>query len=408
MVIVNKRTVADNMEKKFRSAIKKTTRDKVNLPVIYRNGVIVKIPLEIVLMRAAFSKIQLNIIVTVLNTIGNKIDEIINKKVKERDILSLFSNEELGEDENNIKFIIKRKEFGIPASHIEELKGALRLMRIIPVDLPITGKVTGTEYTKYTNLCSVILPNDDLKDYCIVEMSRDVALHILHEDLRYANSVDNISRKLRAKYSRRIYWIVMLYAYNGGVTFSFEDFKILICGTENKYDRYPRFEEEVLRKSKKDIDDLYLKGLCEYCFEYYPTKEDRKKSKERGNPDTLIFTITKNHRLEPYTDKCVFQKDIKEIEAILVNDLSITPKRAAKFIEEVNEDNIESFRNKILKLKEFKAADPSKKSGYFATSIINFFEEHKSVKTGNKEDTYESEQSKEIEIKDENPEQYDQ
>ena len=59
------RTVADNMEKKFTSALKKSTHEKNTLPVIVQNGVQVKMPLELVLMRASFSKIQLNIIVTV-------------------------------------------------------------------------------------------------------------------------------------------------------------------------------------------------------------------------------------------------------------------------------------------------------------------------------------------------------
>ena len=58
------RTVADKMEKKFTSALKKSTQEKNTLPVIVRNGVQVKMPLELVLMRASFSKIQLNIIVT--------------------------------------------------------------------------------------------------------------------------------------------------------------------------------------------------------------------------------------------------------------------------------------------------------------------------------------------------------
>ena len=244
------RTVADKMEKKFTSALKKSTQEKNTLPVIVRNGVQVKMPLELVLMRASFSKIQLNIIVTVLKTIGTKVDEIINKKMKEGDIMSLFPKEEFGEDENSIQFVIKRKEFGIPSSHIEELKGALRLMRLVPVDLPVTGRVTGEQYTKYTNLCSITLPNDDLKDYCIVEMNRKVASHILHEDIRYATIVDSISRKLRSKYSIRIYWMVMLYAYNGGVTFRFDEFKKQICGSEDKYDRYPHFEAEVLSKAK--------------------------------------------------------------------------------------------------------------------------------------------------------------
>ena len=383
MVANKNRSVADKMEKKFSSALKKSTQEKNTLPVIIRNGVKVKMPIELVLMRAAFSKIQLNIIVTVLKTIGNKVDEIINKKLKEGDIMSLFPKEEFGEDENSIQFVIKRKEFGIPASHIEELKGALRLMRMVPVDLPLTGKVTGISYTKYTNLCSVTLPNDDLKDYCIVEMRRDVAHHILHEDLRYATIVDSISRKLRSKYSIRIYWMVMLYAYNGGVTFNFEEFKKQVCGTENKYDRYPRFEDEVLRKAKKDIDDLYEQGLSEYCFEYHPTKEDREESKEKGNPETIIFTINKVQT--PLLDEklnineSVFSKRVKEIENTLVDDLNIIRSRALKMTKMVTEENIDAFIGKIEKLKEIKASDPSKSGGFFATSVLNFFDEFRPV-----------------------------
>lgn len=374
------RTVADKMEKKFTSALKKSTQEKNTLPVIVRNGVQVKMPLELVLMRASFSKIQLNIIVTVLKTIGTKVDEIINKKMKEGDIMSLFPKEEFGEDENSIQFVIKRKEFGIPSSHIEELKGALRLMRLVPVDLPVTGRVTGEQYTKYTNLCSITLPNDDLKDYCIVEMNRKVASHILHEDIRYATIVDSISRKLRSKYSIRIYWMVMLYAYNGGVTFRFDEFKKQICGSEDKYDRYPHFEAEVLSKAKRDIDTLYEQGLCEYSFEYHPTKEEREKSKEKGNPETIVFSITKNkdHRLEvKEVEENPQDAQIKDIEKILLEEFGIGRNRIKNITSRITDDNIEALREKITKLQTIRKEDSTKGGGFYATSILNFFDEFK-------------------------------
>lgn len=373
------RTVADNMEKKFTSALKKSTHEKNTLPVIVQNGVQVKMPLELVLMRASFSKIQLNIIVTVLKTIGNKVDEIINKKMN-GDMLSLFPKEEFGEDENSIQFVIKRKEFGIPSSHIEELKGALRLMRMVPVDLPVTGKVTGEHYTKYTNLCSVTLPNDDLKDYCIVEMNRDVASHILHANIRYATIVDSISRKLRSKYSIRIYWMIMLYAYNGGVTFRFDDFKKQICGSEDKYARYPRFEAEVLSKAKRDIDELFERDLCEYTFDYHPTKEDRNKNKDKGNPEIIIFNISKNKTnlvKSVEVENNSLEAKVKDIEKVLLNELGIGRNRIKIITNRITDDNIESLKEKIAKLQDIRKEDPTKGGGFYATSILNFFDECK-------------------------------
>lgn len=376
------RTVAEKMEKQFTSALKKSTQEKNTLPVIVRNGVQVKMPLELVLMRASFSKIQLNIIVTVLKTIGNKVDEVINKKMKEGDIMSLFPDEEFGINPNVIKFPIKRKEFGIPSSHIEELKGALKLMRMIPVEVPIIGKVTGEKYHKYTNLCSIILPDDEFKDICFVEMGRDVAAHILHEDLRYATIVDSISRKLRSKYSIRIYWMVMLYAYNGGVTFKFEEFKKQVCGSDSKYERYPRFEAEVLNKAKKDIDDLYMKGLCEYCFEYHPTKEDRVKSKEKGNPETIIFTISKAavavQETKELDDKS-FDGQVGAIKKVLSSEFGITRSGVTKIVSLITEDNIKPLKDKIAKLQQLKKEDPTKPGGFFATSVLNFFEEYNPI-----------------------------
>lgn len=375
--IKNTRTVADKMEKEFASALKKSTKERNKLPAIIRNGVKVKMPLELVLMRASFTKIQLNIIVTVLKVIGDKVNEIINKKMKEGDIMSLFSKEEFGEDENSIRFIIKKKEFGISSTHIDELKGALRLMRMIPVDLPITGKVTGEKYTKYTNLCSVVLPDDDLKDYCIVEMDRKVASHILHEDLRYATIVDSISRKLRSKYSIRIYWRAMLSAYNGGATIKLEDLKKEVCGTEDKYDRYPSFEREVLRKAKRDMDDLYDQGLWDYTFDYHPTKEDRDKSKEKGNPEYIYFTIKKrpDYLLESKVDEEEFNRRVKEIENVLLGEFGISPNRIKSFTSRITNENIEGLMEKISKLQAIRKEDSSKVGGFFATSIINYFEE---------------------------------
>ena len=253
-------------------------------------------------------------------------------------------------------------------------------MRLVPVDLPVTGRVTGEQYTKYTNLCSITLPNDDLKDYCIVEMNRKVASHILHEDIRYATIVDSISRKLRSKYSIRIYWMVMLYAYNGGVTFRFDEFKKQICGSEDKYDRYPHFEAEVLSKAKRDIDTLYEQGLCEYSFEYHPTKEDREKSKEKGNPETIVFTITKNkdHRLEvKEVEENPQDAQIKEIEKILLEEFGIGRNRIKNITSRITDDNIEALREKITKLQTIRKEDSTKGGGFYATSILNFFDECK-------------------------------
>lgn len=415
-------TIADKMEKKFTSALKKSTTEKNTLPVIVRNGVKVKMPLELVLMRASFSKVQLNIIVTVLKTIGKKVNEIIENKMKNGDIMSLFPASEFGENENCIQFVIRRKDFGIPSSHIEELKGALRLMRIIPVDLPVTGKVTGVQYTKYTNLCSVTLPDDGFKDYCIVEMSRQVASHILHEDIRYATIVDSISRKLRSKYSIRIYWIVMLYAYRGGITFDYAEFKKQICGSEPKYDRYAHFESEVLHKARKDIFELYKQGLCEYCFDYHPTKEDRKNSKEKGNPDTIIFTITKqklrelesqqNDMLSFDLDDNSLGKQRRDIEDSLLSKFGISKKRVEIIISKITEENIEAFKQKISILQAKKIDKPTMSGGFFAVALDNFFKEYNTTVASSKTEDIDAEAAtSEVDgtvVNSDNPESHDQ
>ena len=366
------------MESRFLRAFKGVERDKKDadmLPVVFKNGIAVKMPLELVLMRAGFSKRELEIITAVMKKIGEKVYD----KLMKGELSNLFSDEEFGEDPSELRFVIHRKDFGHLAKYVTELEESMKLMRMIPIDLPVVGK-SGTEYVKYTNFCSIHVPTDIKENedvYYIVTMSKDVAAHILHPDFQYANVLEAANKKLRSKFTLQIYWIIQLFAWKGSHVFDLKELREKLCHDDAPtYEKYSVFLSRILEQAKKDIDKLFNEGLCEYRFEFHPNRQEYESSSPRKTPKTVEFVITQTNLSGTNPQKKISKVIADDVASKLVEEFGINLKNAKEFALKINNGNTEAFDQKIEAIrKRIKAGDVEKVEPFVYTSLKRFFED---------------------------------
>ena len=360
------------------TAAKQEVRIRKKSPEIVIDGVVVKMPLEIILSRADFTALQLKIITSVMAKIGEK---VLDELTKKKNIVSLFTAEEFGEDPKKIRFIIYEREFP-NYEHKKELEEALLLMRVVPIDIPVKGNLTGNVYTTYTNLCSITIPEgqNDNNKYCIVTMEREVADHIINEDSIFANILAAANKKMRSKYSIRMYWFTRAYSYSDERTFSFEYLFDMFCKDVDKMRKYSVFEELLLRKPKQDLDKLFEEGIIDYRFEYYPTLEEHKKSKSRENPKEIVFRFFRTKELPKEESKTIplAPLTVSSVEKKIAEDFMLTPKAAHDIASKLTMENIEAFDRKVASVIEAIESGKVKKEkigGYAYRAFNNFFME---------------------------------
>lgn len=366
------------MESRFLRAFKGVERDKKDadmLPVVFKNGIAVKMPLELVLMRAGFSKRELEIITAVMKKIGEKVYD----KLMKGELSNLFSDEEFGEDPSELRFVIHRKDFGHLAKYVDELEESMKLMRMIPIDLPVVGK-SGTEYVKYTNFCSIHVPTDIKENedvYYIVTMSKDVAEHILHPDFQYASILEAANKKLRSKFTLQIYWIIQLFAWKGSHVFDLKELREKLCHDDAPiYEKYSVFLSRILEQAKKDIDKLFNEGLCEYRFEFHPNRQEYESANPRKTPKTVEFVITQTNLAGTNPQKKISKVIAEDVASKLVEEFGINQKNAKEFALKINNGNTEAFDKKIEDIrKRIKAGEVEKVEPFVYTSLKRFFDD---------------------------------
>ena len=372
----NESTMVD----KFIRAARQQLRAK-NAPKIIVNGIVVRMPLELILSRAKFTQMELNIMTTVMKVIGSKVAHELETET----LGSLFSKEEFGENPNAIRFIISEKEFGYPKKYKADLRDAIKLMVVVPIEIPVIGKKTEQVYHKYTNLCSINEPErqNESDPYYVVEMNRDVAEHITNSNTDYANIIEIANKKMKSKYSIKMYMFTVAICGQDSISFTFEYLRDQFSKGIERHKKYSEFEKEVLVKSQQDIQRLYNDNLLDYWFEYSPTSEERVELKQRNNPDEVTFIFHRRNELPSFEKKKtrISAETKNEIESKLVKEFGLFPTSAKEIVSKLNMGNIEAFDKKVQQVREDLASGKAKKDGrsYAFVAFNKFFFESAGV-----------------------------
>lgn len=364
---------AESMQDRFLRAFRQQLRDREVTKIVV-NGVVIRMPLGIILSRMKPTKLQMNIITTIMKVIGKNVANELQKE----SLGSLFSKAEFGEDENTINFVIHEREFGISRKHRKDLDDAVKMMTVFPIEVPEIGKVTGGKYIKHSTLCVIRekRENPDEDAIYIVTMKRDIADLLINRNTEFASLTDISYKEFRSKFSYRFYLFTVSIYSAGKIAFSFEYIRKIFSDNVEEHKRYVKFEEDVLSKAQKDLLDIYNKGILHYWFEYHPTAAERKALKQRGNPEEIIFEFHTHPALPKEEVKVVPQKTIKEIETKLIKEFGIFPNSAKEFVMQLTVDNISAFDAKVRSVKEKMKTAEKNPNGVAFAAFKNFFKEY--------------------------------
>ena len=364
---------AESMQDRFLRAFRQQLRDR-EIGKIVVNGVVIRMPLGIILSRMKPTKLQMNIITTIMKVIGKNVANELQKE----SLGSLFSKAEFGEDENTINFVIHEREFGIPRKHREDLDSAVKMMTVFPIEIPVVGKLTGQKYTEHSTLCVIRTKRENPGEDAtyVVTMKRDVADLLISRDTEFASLTDISYKEFRSKFSYRFYLFTVSICSAGKIAFSFDYIRKIFSDNVEEHKRYVKFEEDVLSKAQKDLYDIYKKGILHYWFEYHPTAAERKALKQRGNPEEIIFEFHTHPALPKEQAKVIPQKTLKEIEEKLIKEFGIFPNSAKEFTLQLTVDNINAFNEKVEKVREKMKTASKSPNGVAFVAFTNFFKEY--------------------------------
>ena len=364
-------------DKKLEKVIKKVQNKQLMPKSLVVDGDIkILMPFVVAIMRSDLSKIQQDVILSIIEKIGGKIRAVLNKEVEKGMEMSLFAEQELDDEENTVKIQIYLKEFGVSKSHFPELRSALRMLAAVPVEIPFKSN-SGRDYDKFTNFCDVYIPKDvTYNQYCIVSMKQEVAQKLLNLDFGHLYVGKKTSRSMKTKYSERLYWYIKAYANLGGVTLPVSELKKMI-GVENKYKDFTTLEKRVLIKSQEEILSSFKEGTCECYFTYEKVWNN---GRNRGTPDVIVFKILSgNHDFEKEL-VAASNNLTQEFVSIMVEDLGISQTVTSRIANRITPEFCQTYINKALELKALfddkqKGGTIPNKMAYVVKSFNNLDEE---------------------------------
>ncbi len=393
-MIKNKKV--DN-SKKLEKAIKSSAKEV--LPDFLKNTDIqILMPLEATLMRSDFSRVQLSVLLSIIEKLANKLREVIDirKNMQAGDQLSLFDENEFLVNEKNEKvYRIKLcyKDVGVNQNHYTELENSIKALAGLPISTPYRSE-DGKEYELFTNFCDVYVPKDQKKNiYCIVDFKQDVAQSLMKVDFGYHYVGKKASKFFGncSKYCERIYWLIQGYQNIGFVTISTSEFRKRY-GLEKTYKNFNSIKTKILDVSRDEIKKVFFLRGCDCWFTYELIYNGKKKV---GEPSDIKFIIHKDNpsiEEKDFLDKQLQMEEISgsaEFISILKEDLHVGEQVAKRIAQQLTKDNYQAAINKAISLKA--ELDSGKEiqnpSRYVIISIGNFFTEfEKKSKDTPKED----------------------
>ena len=385
--------MVNNIEKKLARVIRKSAQEKMP-DFLLMNDIQILMPLEVTLMRSDFSKIQLSVLISLIEKMAYKIKErieiqkIINGEYSESKTngvqLTLWSDEEWQVNEKNERIFrlkLAYKEVGVKTNHYDQLESSLKALAGLPISFPYKDQ-EGKRYTKYTNFCDVIIPeNQNRNKYCYVEFEEKIARALTKVDFGYHYVGKKASEFFGncSKYCERIYFFIQGYQNVGTVRITSAEFRKRY-GLENCYKNFSAIRTGILDVSAREIKKVFDLGGCPCWFEY---KEIFKGNKTSGEPYEIEFLIHKENVKSKidrqFTIEESFGRD--KFKEILLEDLHLSPKYVDGQLKRLTDENCQAAISCALNIKIYiESGKVDNPTYYAAKSLSNFFETYKPSK----------------------------
>ena len=273
----------------------------------------VKNPLVYSQIRGDFTPMQTNVMVELVNTLQEKINEYLQQR-KRTDVASpwLFSQEEMSG--GSVTFTIPIKELGVSPNSYNELEQAC--YKLLKLDVVYTTKDdnTGEESIVMANIFSKIkFPTSDVSKEGIrynyaggKRRTGQLQISMLSEnvskvfDMRrgYVEHVRHIVSFCRKRQSPRVYIYLSKWKHVGRKSVNYMEFKEYLGllrynakrteVVQNKYEKFATFCAMVLNPIRDELNTLAEQNKIDFSFDYTPRYPV---GKTKGDPDSIVFNI---------------------------------------------------------------------------------------------------------------------
>lgn len=430
---------SNKVEKELLRVIKESS--KIKLPEEFSDMILM--PFEISLMRGDFTKIQYDVILSLLSNLRDKFRDVIETKkkidelqqlgkdglneqqekpsdtvtqiffdeskkedfkkltipqqkrsiVREYVQLELFADEEqtlaeefkIQEDSLVRKFYLK--EFGVSDEHYSALISALKTMASLPVQIPYISP-TGKEYDKVRSFCTAYFPKAQPKKnhYVVIEIERKVAEKLCKMDFGY-HIINKAAAKelgVQSKYTEKLYFFLNGEKKNGFKEMTIEELREELS-VKHKYNSWGALKQ-ILEPSIENINLSCTAGKIDFWVKYEPIYLGTKKC---GWPSRVKFYIKNRGEEDNDLDQQLELKsraEYAEFREILQNDLKLPPQVVLRMSSRLTNENCSDAVNKAISI--MAQVDNNEKVkkpvSYVIKSLNDFFKNYQpKMKPGN-------------------------
>lgn len=331
---------------------KKKTEDKTFVPAALADTKWINTPFAYARLAKDLTLLQTNVLLMVSNQLQDYISRFFSdgRNRLPDDPNSLFPPSELPKLP---RLEIKLEDFGVTASHFDEVEKAANALLDLRIKAP-SFREDGTPdgYRLFSVFSNIHVPKQNEEadkevayntrvGYVYANINSDVAAYAFNMRLGYINHPLQIAQDAAQVYSPRLYFLIKHYMVKGkdkvkipyrqlredlGMYQRDEEGNI----TKTLYPQFSRFRTYVLDAAQEDIDRLGERNLCDITFEYEPIYRG---SINRGDPESIEFTVT-------LTKLGLYHKDPKKAREHMQfsNEEPVTPKRRGRPRKKVVED----------------------------------------------------------------------
>lgn len=251
-------------------------------------------------IRGNFSLIQTNIMVAMISSIQERINNHI--QTGQGIVGPLFSSEEL--NRGKIPFRIQLTELGLDTNQYPAVDEACEALTKLSVTY--TYNENGEDRIVHSAIFTDIdIPKDAnsgrRNGYIKLSMNASVVDQIFNRSNQYVEHMQNIAKLCRSPRTPRLYIYLsawrkrqseVVFDYNsvkeflGCLEYNKDHTAIKVGG--DKCPTYALFHRDVIDPAKREMRKLAEKGQIDFYFDYEPIYKNGRK---RGNPDQIKFTI---------------------------------------------------------------------------------------------------------------------
>jgi hypothetical protein len=328
-------------------------------------------PIAVTMMRHDYSLIQIRILVTIVEFMQSKLHKILNQKRLEPEI---FSDSELDND-GRLEVKVYFKTLGIDPNHYPQLRQSMKMLAIIPVEIPYRTN-DGRNYVKYTNLCDVYIPEDAgiYEKYAILKIDRLVAMRLVSLDLGYHRLGKQIVFACKNRYTQRIYMFIESWIDKGSTIIKTLEFRKMLR-LESNYKKFSDFTRRVLEPAKEELQTLAENGFCDCYFDYDKRYDHGQRG---GEPDELIFRIYRPRNKFGKQDGQISDVQREGFSNMLVRYFKFTSENANKMSACLTAGNFQEAVQKLMDLRQRFQSDHSVRdiASYVYVALENFFKSY--------------------------------